>query len=188
MHRLFSKKTPDNSKLELQKVKRKSNESLRIYALRVVQIVRLAYFEDLKKDSFIKGLNPDLIQSLMDREDKQNGERNSSWETMLPIGQQNKTQYLVLQTSYFQHQQQQPFFHPYQTTAQPGITVQVQQPRPFYISNNCQNFSTHKNFRNQYNQVQPQTSYQGKRQFIQFYDPYWKNRWFVCGTRRHTVH
>ncbi|CAF0725451.1 unnamed protein product [Brachionus calyciflorus] len=79
MQRLFSKYSPDNSKLELQKVKRKSNESLRIYALRLVLLVRLAYpmletdskhrdyFEDLKKDSFIRGLNPDLIQSLMVR-------------------------------------------------------------------------------------------------------------------------
>ncbi|CAF0725441.1 unnamed protein product [Brachionus calyciflorus] len=112
-----------------------------------------------KIDQKFDKLNED-IKLLKDREDKQNGERNSSCETMLPIGQQNKTQDSFLQTSNFQHQQQQPFFHPYQTTAQPGITVKVQQPLPFYKSYNRQNFSTHKKFRNQYNQVQPQTSYQ----------------------------
>ncbi|CAF1153220.1 unnamed protein product, partial [Brachionus calyciflorus] len=97
----------------------------------------------------------------------------------------NKTQDPVPQTSNFQHQQQQPLFHPYQTTAHPGITVQLQQPRPFYKNYNRQNFSTHKKFRKQYNQVQPQTSYQGMRQFMQFYDPYWKNRCFACGNQEH---
>ena len=76
MKKLFSKLNPDNYKNELQKLKRKNGESLQMYALRVTQMVRLvypsleadlitkSYFEDQKKDHFIRGLGAELAQSV----------------------------------------------------------------------------------------------------------------------------
>ncbi|RNA19856.1 ATP-dependent DNA helicase pif1 [Brachionus plicatilis] len=125
MQKLFSKVNPETCKLELNKIKREKNESLSIFALRVTQLVRLAYpvleqndsskqlLEDLKKDSFTKDLSSGMINSLMARTKNEDRDVVSNNHMLLMlwnghVNLQNCTKrgnelYLVRYISKFEH-------------------------------------------------------------------------------------